>query len=222
MRYSVKGFEVRSENAAKPVCTVSRWLLDWIRNLQRDWRVLDLGCGKLRHTIPLSRQVRSVIAVDSKEQVDRSQTIDGKTGVSVRDYASRYLPNARVFALSEAGWHRWRYDRVLLAYVLSAIPFRTDRLAVLGTARDHLRRRGGEALIATTFANSRFRDWEREGRGIRYRDGFIMPNASGASFYGLISLDKLKRYCRDVGLEVVESGRIYGETGYVVARRRRD
>ena len=219
MRYSVKGVEIRSENAAKPTSTPSKWMLEWIDDLSREWRILDLGCGKLRYTIPLSQKVKSVVAVDSKEQVNRIQTINGESGVSVRDYAARNLPNVRVFSLQQTGWHRWRYDRILVAYVLSAIPFRTDRINVLRTARDLLKQRGGEVLVATTFANSRFRDWERTGRGIRYKDGYLNKSRSGMSFYGLIRLEKLRRYCGNVGLEIADAGTIHSKTAYVVARR---
>jgi len=221
MRYSVKRYEIRSENAAKPTSTPAQWLLDWIDKLSPESRVLDLGCGKLRYTKPLSQQVKSVVAVDSKQQVDRSQTIDGEKNVSVRQYVNEYFPNVQVCALDESRWRRWRYDRILVAYVLSAIPFPAVRKDVLRAARDVLKQRGGELLIATTFANSRFRDWERTGRGERYRDGFLIRSQAGTSFYGLIPLEKLRRYCRDVELDIADSGTIYSETAFVIACRKK-
>lgn len=218
MRYSIQGREVRSENAAKPTSTPSQWLLKWIADLPRHSRVLDLGCGKLRYTIPLSRQIDKVVAVDSPKQIDRVQTVDGEAGWTVRQFVADRLTNVQVFSLDEVGWRRWRYDRVLIAYVLSAIPKTSVRLDVLSNARDVLKRRGGEIFVATNFANSRYKNWETDPRATKYGDGFLIENRKGVSFYGMIPLDRLCDYCRRVGLEVVDRGTIYGNNAYVAAR----
>jgi len=217
MRYLVRGLEIRSENAAKPTSTPSQWLLDCIADFSPNWRVLDLGCGKLRYTVPLARHVKAVVAVDSREQIDRNQTVNGEADTSVREFVASRFDNVRVFALHEKGWRRWRYDRILIAFVLSAIPVPAVRLDVLRTARDLLKLRDGKVLVAATFANSRFKDWERSARAEPYRDGYLIHGPSRTSFYGLIKQDKLRRYCREVGLAITHAGTVHGQTAYVVA-----
>lgn len=195
-------------------------MLDWIARLPRDLHVLDLGCGKLRHTIPLARRVAKVTAVDSREQIDREQSISGESGWTVRRFAEERCNNIRVFALDEPQWLKRRFDRVVIAYVLSAIPHVADRLEVLRQAKDVLNRRGGEILIATNFANSRFKDWEQNKQARRYRDGYLITNAHGTSFYGMITLDKLRDYAARVELDVISATTHHGENAYLAAGRR--
>src|SRR3954451_20261754 len=121
MRYNINGTEVRSENAAKPACFAGRWVLDWMSMLDRRASALDLGCGKLRYTVHLSRLLQSVVAVDSKAQIDRVQKLFG-LDCSVREYTARYLPNVSAFAFDEPQWRRSQYSVILCSNVLSAIP----------------------------------------------------------------------------------------------------
>ena len=75
MRYVVRGLEIRTENAAKPIGRASRWVLKWIEGLPSNAVALDYGCGNLRYTVPLAERVRSVYAVDSEYQVRRVQKL---------------------------------------------------------------------------------------------------------------------------------------------------
>ncbi len=216
MRYKVLGREIRSENAAKPASSASRWVLKWIRGLSSGARGLDIGCGKLRYTIPLARQILSVTAVDSAVQVNRKQKLKGKV-CSVREYARRALPNVRVCAFGESLWRSERYDVVICTNVLSAIPCRRTRKQLIKRALRSLNP-GGTLLVTTQFKNSHYSSWKTSPNAKPYMDGFIVESRQRTSFYGLIDARALTRLCRSSGFDVVDSGHVR-ELAYVLAVR---
>ena len=124
MRYKVKGLEIRTENAAKPYGQGCRWILRWITQLPTVVSALDYGCGKFRYTIPLSKRVRSVCAVDSACQINRTQMVRNVRTTLV-DYAREHLKNVKVFDVSSGAWCRKKYDSIICANVLSVIPSRS-------------------------------------------------------------------------------------------------
>lgn len=216
MRYRVRGCEIRSENAAKPASSAGKWLLEWIKRLDPLYEGLDLGCGKLRYTVPLAQRIRSVTAVDSKVQIDRLQTLFGSRS-TIRKYASEHLCNVRVHAVEQKAWQRRAYDIVLCTNVLSAIPSTQVRDELVSCAHQRLRRRG-LFLLTTQFQNSHFRYWADDPRASRYCDGFLVRGARGASFYALLNSEKLVALCRKAGLLVVDSGHVK-ELAYVIATK---
>jgi len=227
MRYKVNGKIIRSENSAKPTNTASKLVLEHIDALPREYNVLDMGCGKLRHTIPLSKRVAHVTAVDSKEQVYRKQVIAGKKSISIYEYADRYLPNVTIATIGNTRWKRSRFDFVLIAHVLSAIPDIIARINVLRDGANVLKRRTGHMLIVTNFSNTRFRAWEKASRATAYLDGWIIENKKGVSFFGLISVHELIRYCLEIGLRIIQSRTVNGciaivEAAHQVKKRKKE
>ena len=216
MRYSVRGNEVRSENAAKPACSAGAWLLNWITQLDSRDTALDLGCGKLRYTVPLAIALRSVTAVDSSAQLDRTQKLFG-IQTSIREYAAEYLPNVRVCALEETDWRREQFGVVLCSNVLSAIPSRSIRNQVVRTAYQRLAN-GGVFLLTTQYKNSHFAAWGSNPRASRYCDGFLVKTTHGVSFYALLDSTALVTLCRSSGLTIIEAGHAK-EIAYVIATR---
>ncbi len=216
MRYKVRGVEIRSENAAKPGCCAGAWVLNWISHLSSTEHGLDMGCGKLRYTIPLASVLSSVTAVDSKVQVDRCQAVLG-VRASVREYAARYLSNVRVCALEERHWQRDRYGVVLCSNVLSAIPSRTIRKRVVATGYERLRK-GGTFLLTTQYRNSHFSAWDTDPRATRYSDGFLVKAYRGTSYYALLDSEALSTFCRSVGFSILNAGHVR-ELAYVLATR---
>jgi hypothetical protein len=53
----------------------------------------------------------------------------------------------------------------------------------------------------------------------KYNDGFILGNATRASFYGLIPLPKLESYCVASGLSICQSWR-NNQSAYVIAQKK--
>lgn len=78
MHYKINDGIIESELAAKSTRQPNKQVLKYINTLSSDEVVLDYGCGKLRYTIPLSKQVKKVVAIDSLEQLSKRQIINGK------------------------------------------------------------------------------------------------------------------------------------------------
>jgi 2-polyprenyl-3-methyl-5-hydroxy-6-metoxy-1,4-benzoquinol methylase len=216
MHYEVDGLVIRSENAAKPPSQPSKWVMDWIRGLPRGARVLDYGCGKLRYTIPLSRRVRTVVAVDSAQQVSRTQLINKKRTTLV-DYVSAKLVNVEVYEVDQGGWQR-EYDRILVANVLSAIPNLAQRIKLLQKLATLVSTKG-QLLACNQYRNTYFRDFETNPRAHWRRDGWLVRlSETTASFYAIIPPDKLEALCQKSGLQVSDLY-VRGESAYAVCER---
>lgn len=218
MRYKFKGVELRTENAAKPYRQRSSWVVDQISQIPAGAVALDYGCGKFRYTIPLSRRVRHVCAVDSFFQIERDQQVANRR-TSLRKYAKKYLKNVSVHEIDSPSWRRLRFDFILCANVLSVIPHKSIRLRVLRELRGVLKR-NGQLLVSTQFRNTHFSHWKKHSGADWVRDGWFVQGLRGASFYAIIPPNKLGQLCRSAGLIVSRMGS-KGETGYVFAERRR-
>lgn len=216
MRYRIQGELVRTENCAKPYSQASTWVLAWIHSLPNTAVALDFGCGKLRYTIPLAKQLRSVVAVDSSHQILRRQAINGRY-TTVKAYAKRFLSNARVCAVESERWQR-TFDVILCANVLSAIPDRKVRQRVLRRLACRLKTKG-KMLVCVQFRNSHFEGWKHNSRARPYKDGWLVKNGRRTSFYGIIPPQSLINACKDANLTVISSGS-HGESAFVIAARR--
>lgn len=158
--------------------------------------------------------MRQVHAVDSEYQIDRTQIINKKL-TNLLKYAQRYLPNVRVHYEDRSTWTNTRYDYVLCANVLSTIPHKKDRIAVLRRISNSINNKG-KALLCTQFRNSYFKAYESNPSAKRVLDGWLIESNHGPSFYGIIPPDKLTDLCIDSGLKVLESYQ-KGESAYVLA-----
>jgi len=216
MRYRVRGLEIRSENAAKPASSAGKWMLDRIRELSPSAIGLDIGCGKLRYTVPLAKRISEVTAVDSAEQLRRKQKLFGKR-CSIREHASTCLPNVIVRSLDEREWSRRRYQIILCSNVLSAIPSMKTRRKLVSTAYKCLARRG-QFILTTQYRNSHFDSWKTSPSATRYLDGYMVKGRRGTTFYGLIGAPALRRLCETVGFRIVAAGH-NKELAFVLATR---
>lgn len=213
MRYKINGLTIRSENAAKPVETGSKWLLDILKTLPRNFVALDYGCGKLRYSIPLAKRVRKVIGVDSKIQIHRTQTIL-KESTTVLDLA-KSVRGLKVCDLNSKSWRNRKYDFILCANVLTAIPTSRDRLKVLRVLRKLLRP-PGRLLLVAQYRNGYFGAYKKNPKARWVRDGWLIKNENGNSFYAMLRPPVLAEMCRDVNLRI-ESQFTKGDAAYVFA-----
>ena len=217
MHYKVAGLVVKTENAAKPASQACRWVLRWIDDLSKESVALDYGCGKFRYTIPLAKRVSKVYAVDSEVQVKRLQLVDGER-TTLKQYAQTRLPKVEVYEVDERGWRRKKYDRILLANVLSTIPVIRRRVDMLSMLRDLLRQ-DGQLLACTQFRNSYFKTYETNPRAHQRRGGWLVQLGSdSASYYAIVPLKRLERLCFQAKLRVVHAY-VRGESAYVVCGR---
>lgn len=154
MHYNIKNLVIKSEYAAKSVKQPNSTILKIISNLSKDLIVLDYGCGKLRYTIPLSKVVNLVYSIDSEEQLLRNQKINDVTA-NIFSYANQYFNNVYIYDLKSVEWKYKKYDFVLCANVLSAVPLYEDRIQIIRNIINVLKQ-DGQAIITTQFYNSYF------------------------------------------------------------------
>jgi 2-polyprenyl-3-methyl-5-hydroxy-6-metoxy-1,4-benzoquinol methylase len=211
VHYKIDGITIKSEYAAKSVKQQNSWVISFINKLPTDSVVLDYGCGKLRYTIPLLNRVKEVVAVDSRQQVQRIQKIE-ESITTLKDYA-RKKRNLSVLTIEEFNLTNY-FDWAFCTNVLSAIPFEHERIKVLRTIKKALNK-NGRALITTQFRNSYFKTYESRENVIKFYDGWLINNKNNYSFYGIIPPDSLEELCVKSGFNIIEC-RSKGETAYAI------
>lgn len=217
MEYRINGKAIKSEYAAKSNKQQNKEVMGWIKDISKEKKILDYGCGKLRYTIPLSSQARCVYAIDSREQIKRIQTINNIRGTNIMDYATTYLHNVKIHELASNEWKEQKYDYVLCSNVLSAIPIYSERINVFHNIKKVLEDEG-EALISTQYSNSYFRMYADRRECIKHYDGWIINNKGKFSFYGIVSLKKLIYYARLTSLNVVR-GYVKDGSAYLIVKK---
>lgn len=216
MHYVVEDSLIRSEYAAKPISQTNKCVLDWIEKIPKHSSVIDYGCGKLRYTIPLSNRVKNVCAVDSAEQINRAQIINGRKS-SLSEYAAVNLKNVSVYDVRSDKWHSRMYDYALCTNVLSSIPYSEERISVLKNIFNVLRI-DGKALITTQYRNSYFSNYSSKPNAERFNDGWIIKNKGICSFYGIIRPEKLVDLCQEAGF-IIESYWLKDGSAFIITTR---
>jgi len=219
MHYRLRGLTIRSENAAKSPAEASAALVAWIRTNVRARNSLDFGCGRLRYAPHLAARSTRLTIVDSAEQLDRKIKTQRRV-TSVREIAVRRWPDCRVLTIEQA-WIGFpeRYDFVLCANVLSAIPSRTIRRRSLRSIRASLAP-GGRVLVVNQHTNSYFTQARARPDAAHHLDGWILPSTRGAAYYGVLSRDKVVRILRGHGFEVIDAW-IEGQSNWVLGQNSR-
>lgn len=217
MRYKVNGYCIKSENAAKPCGQASQYLVGLLKDLAPFAHALDFGCGKLRYAQHLYHCSRRLTLTDSAEQLKRQQVVLGEF-TSVRGYVHDWWYDSRVLDLTQLRTDRTKYDFVLCANVLSAIPDCSDRVAALRSLASKVTK-SGSILVGCQYTNSYFCNRMRDKNVTKYNDGFILGPPSNASFYGLVNLDRLTQYIESAGFVPNECWR-NDQTAYVLAKVR--
>jgi hypothetical protein len=200
VRYNVRGHEIRSENAAKPIERASPYVREWLRSHGPFDTVIDYGCGKLRYAVTLAKLSRRLTVVDSKVQLSRHQPIGGQF-TTVKEYVRRWK-NVRALSVEELDASSSRAQFVLCANVLSAIPTQAGRVRVVRRIKSHC---AGVALFIVQFRNSHFRKWEKLAHAISIARGWLVPRGRGASFYAPLSPDELVEEIVDGGMIPVDA-----------------
>jgi SAM-dependent methyltransferase len=216
VRYKARGLEIRAENTAKPINQASSYLRQWLMEMPRVGDALDYGCGKLRYALTLAQKADALVLVDSEIQLSRRQVIAGRS-TSVREYSTSRWKHVGVLNADEFEYARARFDFALCANVLSAVPSPRERERIITAIGSHLRS-SGQALFAVQYRNSHFRDWQYDPTASRYRDGWLVSNGRGTSFYAIIPLPRLVSHVESGGMRVFEAW-TRGESAYVLAKR---
>jgi len=216
MRYTVKGLEIRSENAAKSISQPSKYLRDWLMSLKKMNNVLDYGCGKLRYSVTLSKRCRLLALVDSEVQLKRQQKINNYY-CSVYDYSKKQLRNTRIFTPHEFINSSRKYDFALCSNVLSAIPSISARNTVINSIMIKLTG-NGSALFVCQYRNSYFSKIAKSSNSFKFLDGWVVKSQHGNSYYGILDKKKIENLLVKHGSKIKESW-IHDQSAYVLAGR---
>ena len=217
MHYRVRGLQIRSENAAKPMSQPLGSLVTWIKTMKRVGSALDYGCGKLRYTSYLASKCSSLGIVDSKVQLERRQTLAGHTS-TVRDYASKHWQGCRIYDLEQfwAGIAH-KYSFALCANVLSAIPSGPIRRRSLQALHNTLSK-GGLLLVVNQHTNSYFTKLPSRKGSFAHLDGWVTPSKGHASFYGILRRDEVSRTLMRHHFSI-QNAWTEGQSNFVLARK---
>jgi SAM-dependent methyltransferase len=215
VHYSIKGITIKTENAAKSSKQGSRYLINWLLQHEHVTDVLDYGCGKLRYTTYLHHISNSLTIVDSDCQLDRTQII-GDVKTSVREYAQNHWPGCTIYDL-EQFWNgiQERFEFILCANVLSAIPSAKARAKSLRAIHSVLKRKG-QLLVVNQHTNSYFTQMQNDPRSMQYFDGWISQSHNGGAYYGLLNKDKVIALLTRFGFEIIDAW-IEDQSNYVLA-----
>lgn len=218
MHYRVGGKLIRSELAAKPPSRASRHLLAFLSRHDRVACAVDYGCGKLRYAAQLAAMTESLILVDSSDQLDRQQTIDGEE-TTVRRLAKKSWPTVRIETVLEFQTNRRpKVDFALCANVLSAIPIGAAQSRALAAIRRRLKATGS-LLVVNQHTNSYFSQVARREDAVSRLDGWLVPRNNSAFYYGILDKKKTSEILNREGYEIVEHW-IEGQSNYALARIR--
>jgi len=202
VHYKAKGLTICSENAAKPAAQKSQAVCAWLRQQPSVVDALDYGCGKLRYAVELAARARRVTFVDSAIQVMRQQLLLGRR-TTIQHLVSNRWPSSRVLDVVSFHADRRKYDLVLCANVLSAIPSRRVRLDVLRAISDRLKP-GATCLLVSQYRNSDFNATASKPNAEPYEDGWILRGRRGPSFYAPLGASRVEAMARRAGLSLQE------------------
>ena len=201
MHYKINDTLIKSENAAKPTFTPSKDMLFLLKKyIKKSDHVLDYGCGKLRYTIPISKMAKIVHGVDSNEQIYRPIKLRGKT-ISIYNLAKKYK-NIVLHAISKKEWQKFKYDKILLSHVLSAVPHEKDRFKI-ACALHGVMHAESILIACTNHRMSYFKKWDISPRVEKYNDGYFIKEPI-PSYFGIINKVKLAGYFEQSGFEILQ------------------
>ena len=201
MHYQTNEFIVESELAAKPLSQTNKVVLEFIANLPNHYRVLDYGCGKLRYAIPLASHVKSVVAIDSQDQVYSRK----KIGDRVLAPCDIDIDNLIVTSVDDDRWKKQDYDVVFCTNVLSAIPFEKERFEIIENSKNVLKEKG-YLFISVQYRNSYFSKYKSRDDAIPYQDGWLIRRGKSkkCSFYAMLSAEYIMSLCQLAGFREFE------------------
>lgn len=129
------------------------------------------------------------------------------------------IPAVRIETVSEFQMRaKPRFDLVLCANVLSAIPTRNARTRALQAIKRRLKLHG-VALVVNQHTNSYFSKVARRDDVVRHLDGYLLPRNGWAFYYGILDKETTADILTREGYEIIEHW-IEGQSNYALARIR--
>jgi hypothetical protein len=160
----------------------------------------------------------SLTLVDSCQQLDRQQSIDGEE-TTVRRLAERSWPTISIESVCEFQANpRPKFDFALCANVLSTIPTKTARSRALAAIKRRLKI-SGLLLVVNQHTNSYYSQLARRGDAVAHLDGWLVPRTNSASYYGILDKIRISKLLDGEGYEIIAHW-IKGQSNYALARIR--
>lgn len=210
MHYKVPGGYYKSENAARSAEQKQADLLQILRAYPKCKKTLDYGCGKLRYFGELLDLSDTVYCLDSNEQLNRVQMIQGRPQ-SVTQVVKR-TSNAKILLTEHRDKHSDTFDFILCANVLSAVPSQIVRLEILTDIKNLLNKKG-TALIVLQYANSYFKDYSKRPRAHKIAGGYSFISGGQIRYYATIYPEMLMKMMSKADLEAIslirKKGRLF-------------
>jgi hypothetical protein len=217
VHYKVHGHILHTEQTAKPRKQASKVLKRWILLNNAQGNVADYGCGRLRYATELAKVAKSLTLVDSKEQLFRTQRLDGKPQ-SIFLYAAKKWKNARALTVEDFERDKRRYDFILCSNVLPVVPCPRQRLGILKRIRKKLKL-DGRCLLVAQYRNSYYRELQNDPRASCHLDGLLVARGVTSTFFGLMPKNTLINLAERCGL-FVHKAWVEGESAYVLCMLR--
>lgn len=161
--------------------------------------VLDYGCGKLRYFDELRKLSKNLYLLDSDIQLFKKQQIQGER-TSVNEYCQKFK-NVHPLTIDKIEAYQNRFDLILLANVLSAIPVYKVRVQVLDNI-NKLLNESGKAIIVLQYKDTYFKQYkEREGAQLQ-NQGYIFKTQNQVRYYAMLDDKEMKKLFSKTKLKI--------------------
>lgn len=214
MHYIIDDFVIKSEYSALPINRYNKVVRAYMQDFflkNKDPMILDYGCGKLRNTYPFIENY-NITGVDSPEQINRIQKIDGKY-TTLTELSTRY-DKLTIIPSNHVKMDGNKYDLILCNNVFSAIPYNSEIIDILCFVKNHLTNKG-RALLSVQYKNSYFESFKGRKNSFYYNGGWVVKNKNKNSYYRIIKPTELINLVLDSKLTIISQkinkGSIYLE-----------
>jgi hypothetical protein len=142
--------------------------------LKGQLKIVDLGCGKLRHLNILNNYSKHVILVDTKVQIDRVQKLGNMTG-TIKQYLQNIdLPGAAIKVIETRSFElQSNKVDVILSIAVMDVVLMYDRIQMTKAAFNNLRSGGFFVVIIPRNDSATLINCTKENQ---YEDGFVLKN----------------------------------------------
>jgi len=142
-------------------------------NLRKKPKIVDLGCGKLRHLKILTAFTNNIILVDTNHQINRVQKFEG-TLSTMKDYVKKTYTTQRIriLGIDEFEDRNENADIIYSVAVMDAV-LKKSRVQIVNSACSNLRHMGFFVVIVPRNDSSILEHCKIENK---FEDGYFIRN----------------------------------------------
>lgn len=176
----MENFLLRTENSAqgtnsKPNPLVKKTLdilfKEHIKGINTKIKLVDLGCGKLRHLKIYAPYTKSILLVDTEHQINRKQKFGGIT-TTMQDYirSINIGVETKLIPINKFSKQKHKVDIILNVAVMDAVPPKI-RYTLISSASKNLKTNGHFIVIVPRNDSSVLINCTEENS---YQDGYLI------------------------------------------------